>query len=211
LGHYDEAERHFEDAVEMNTRLGAEHLVARTRQNRAEMLTRRDGGDGRAAPRAAAGRRRTVGRHARAALTTRGRSAMARLLRDATDEDLVRRFSSAVAQRALFALIARSFDADHARGFEGDLVYELLDTNDSIGATSSWWTLEVRGRRATSRRGTSSDAVVVVHIGLAPFIRLVAGELHPITALTRGLCRIDGDVMLGGRLVEMFGGGLPAD
>jgi predicted ATPase len=209
LGRYDDAERHFADAVDMNTRLGAEHLVARTRAQHAEMLVRRDGGAARAAPPAAAGKRRVVGRHARAALTTRGRSAMARLLRDATDEDLVRRFSSAVAQRALFALIARSFDARQARGFEGDLVYELLDTYDSIGATSSWWTLEVRGRRASSRRGTSTDAVLIVHIGLAPFIRLVAGELHPITALTRGLCRIDGDVMLAGRLVEMFGGGLP--
>jgi hypothetical protein len=211
LGRYDEAERHFADAIDMNTRLGADHLVARTRAQHAEMLLRRDGGGGRVAPRAAPGRRRTVGRHARAALTTRGRNAMARLLRDATDDDLVRRFSSPVAQRALFALIARSFDAHQARGFEGDLVYELVDADDPIGATSSWWTLEVRGRRATSRRGTSTDAVLVVHIGLAAFIRLIAGELHPITALTRGLCRIDGDVMLGGRLVEMFGGGLPVE
>jgi tetratricopeptide (TPR) repeat protein len=204
LGRYDDAERHFDEAVAMNRRLGAEHLVTRTLMYRGEMLSRRAGGHGRAAPRAAPGKRRSMGRQARAALTTRGRSAMARLLRDASDDDLVRRFSPAVAQRALFALIARSFDAEQGLGFEGDLVYELLDMHDSIGASSSWWTLQVRGRRATSRRGSSTDAAVVVHIGVAPFIRLVAGELHPITALTRGLCRIDGDVMLAGRLVEMF-------
>jgi tetratricopeptide (TPR) repeat protein len=42
LGRLDDAERHFEDALAMNTRMGARPWVARTQLDYARMLRKRD-------------------------------------------------------------------------------------------------------------------------------------------------------------------------
>lgn len=42
MGHWDEAERHFEDALEMNASMGARPWVARTQRDYADMLLARD-------------------------------------------------------------------------------------------------------------------------------------------------------------------------
>lgn len=152
---------------------------------------------------------------ARSRLTARGRASVARWTRNTTDADLSRHFASNLAQRALFTAMAKSYQPVLAFGFEGDIAFELR-ADDSRGnngldaATSDWWTLQVAGRRASARRGGSDSAAVTVHVGVADFVRIVAGELHPIRALVEVRVEIEGDVVLAARLSEMFGSVEPA-
>jgi DNA-binding SARP family transcriptional activator/tetratricopeptide (TPR) repeat protein len=142
----------------------------------------------------------------KAKLSSRSRAAMARWTRGDTDEELVRRFSHDLAQRALFAGMVRGFQPSMSFGFTGEVTFELRPPDDELDpAAADWWTIEVRGRKATARRGRSEHATTTVSVGLADFVRLSAGELHPLTAIIEGLVHVTGDVMLASRLGDMFG------
>jgi hypothetical protein len=148
----------------------------------------------------------------RAGITARGRSAVARLTRGDGDEELARRFGSAIAQRALFTAMAHAFQPARALGFEGSLVFELIPSHAGADpAASDWWTLEVRGRSASARRGRSAAPDVTLHVTLADFARLVSGELDPVEALLDRRFDYEGDVLLASRLAEMFGAVEPPD
>jgi hypothetical protein len=127
-----------------------------------------------------------------------------------SDDELVRRFSSARAQRTLFAAMSRAFQPAMAFGFEGDITLELrpLD-DDGDPAASDWWTIEVRGRKATARTGPSPDPAVMIRTGLAEFLRVAAGEVHLAVALIDNAVDVEGDVVLAARLPDMFGAVAP--
>jgi tetratricopeptide (TPR) repeat protein len=149
---------------------------------------------------------------AKARLSIRGRAAIASWTRGRDDDELARRFGASGAQRALFAATVRAFQPTMAFGFEGDIVYELRPPDDPADpAASDWWTIEVRGRKATAHRGRRAEAAVVIHAGLVDFVRLAAGEMHPAKALLDGLIDVEGDIMLAARLPDMFGSISPLD
>ena len=151
-------------------------------------------------PRMVSRRRRAVGR-----VAVRSRAVVARWTQGCSDEELVRRFGSGLAQRAVFAAMSRAFVPTQAYGFDGDVVLELRPPDDALDLGSAdWWTIEVRGRRANARRGRSDNPAVVIHIGLATFLRIVAGEIHPVRALVEGSAEVDGDVIVAARLTSMF-------
>jgi hypothetical protein len=148
----------------------------------------------------------------RARLLAGGRAAAARWTAGESDEALYRRFGSSIAQRALFVAVARAFRPDSAFGFSGDLVLELRPPDDELDpAAADWWTIEVRGRKATARRGRSERPAVTVHLRLATFIRIMSGEIHPVRAVIENLAEIEGDFVLGARLADMFGAIEPTD
>ena len=131
---------------------------------------------------------------------------VARWTRGDSDEDLVRRFSHDLAQRALFGGMVKAYQPSVAYGFSGDIVFELRPPPDELDPSATdWWTIEVRRRKATAHRGRRADAAVTISIGLADFVRLSAGELHPLTAMVEGQVEVSGDVILAMRLGEMFG------
>jgi DNA-binding SARP family transcriptional activator len=140
-----------------------------------------------------------------ARLVRRGRGAVAVLARGSSDEELVSRFGQPLAQRALFAALAAAYHPSHGYGFAGDISFELRPAAADVGGASDWWTIEVRGRRATARRGRSDTAAVVLRTALPDFIRLCAGELHAVQAINDLRVDIDGDVLLAARLNELFG------
>ena len=47
---------------------------------------------------------------------------------------------------------------------------------------------------------------MTVRLGLADWVRVVAGVESPIATMIAGRCSIDGDVLLATRLEAMFGG-----
>jgi hypothetical protein len=152
--------------------------------------------------------RRTVTRRdrARAKVTARGRAAVARWTRGDPDDDLIRRFAPNLAQRTLFSAMTRSFQPAMAMGFTGDLVFELRPPEDELDpAAADWWTIEIRGRKATAHRGRGDQPSVTIHVGLADFVRLASGELHPVRALIENTITVEGDVMIAARLPDMFG------
>jgi tetratricopeptide (TPR) repeat protein len=193
-----------DEAVGTTAELGMAALSREAEEIQGRLLGRIDGGS----PSGEERQRRAVTRRdrARARLTATGRAAVARWTRGDTDDDLVRRFGSDRAQRALFAAMTRSFQPAMAFGFNGDVVIELLPPADEVDpAAADWWTIEVRGRKAAARRGRSEQAAVTVHVGLADFIRLASGEVHPVRALVESTLHVNGDVMLAARIPDRFG------
>jgi predicted ATPase len=153
---------------------------------------------------------RRSGRRAR--FLAGGRAAVARWTAGESDEALYRRFSSSLAQRALFVAVGRAFRPESAFGFRGDLVVELRPPDDELDPTAAdWWTIEIRGRKATGRRGRSGSPAVTLHLNLATFIRIVSGELHPVRAVIENRAEVEGDFVLAARLADMFGAIDPAE
>lgn len=153
--------------------------------------------------------------NAKALVTRRGRDAIAKLVAGKSNDDLQRRFGSAIAQRVLFTTMAQGFQPRMAFGFNGSIQVHLT-TNGS--ALPSNWALVIDGRHAFARHETVADPAVVISTDVATFMRIFAGQLNPLTAFLDGLVQIEGDVTLGPRLPELFGGvkpfrvdGLPVD
>ena len=144
----------------------------------------------------------------KAALRRRGLQHLSKIVKNATDEDLIDRFQSRAVQRALFTATAMSFVPDRAFGFEGTIAYELTTGVDASGCIRDpdRWTITVSGGRAVARRGKPAMPDVSVRIALADFVRIVAGEINPIGAMLGGLTEVEGDLTVAGRLVDMFGG-----
>jgi hypothetical protein len=132
---------------------------------------------------------------------------LARLTEGASDEQLERRFGSGVAQRALFAGLARSYNADAAGGFQGALVYEL--TRSATGSPPVRWTISVQDGRAAATPGGAADPQLTLRFALADFIRIAAGRLDAAVPLLEDRAQVEGDFALAARLPEMFGGTSP--
>ena len=155
-------------------------------------------------------RRRRVGAGAKAAVTTRGREALARLVSGRSDEELQRHFGSAVAQRALFTAMAQGFQPRMAFGFAGAIQIELQTRGiDAEHRAPNPWTLHVAGRKASAHHEPAANPSVSIRTDMPTFMRIFTGELNPVTAYMDRQVEIVGDVMLGPRLVEMFGGVKP--
>jgi hypothetical protein len=146
-------------------------------------------------------------RRVRAAISTRGRVAMAKLLADATDEELERRFGSPLSQRALFTVMTRSFQPRLAVGFRGEIAVELTHSGENDPQrVSHWWTIEIDSPRAIARHRTPRDPMVTIHSSVPDFIRMFSGMVNPVTMFMEGRVLCTGDVSTAPRLIEMFGG-----
>jgi hypothetical protein len=104
-----------------------------------------------------------------------------------------------------------AFQAQFAYGFVGDIGFELRDTTGPDGRSlTSAWTLHVDGR-ATARRGFPREPAASIRIGVPDFLRMVSGARSAVAIVEQGLTSLEGDVILLGRLSEMFGGVRPSD
>jgi hypothetical protein len=143
---------------------------------------------------------------ARARFTNRGRRLIEHVTADWSDEKLASRFRSHTAQRGMFSAMATAFQPAMAGGFSGALGFELQASADDLDpARSDWWSIDVHGTKAKARPGRPEEPVMTLHIGLPDFVRLASGEVGPVRLLVEGKARIEGDILLGARLGEMFG------
>jgi class 3 adenylate cyclase/tetratricopeptide (TPR) repeat protein len=156
-------------------------------------------------------RRRPVA-DTKAAITARGRDTVAKLVSGRSDEELQRRFGSAVAQRALFTAMAQGFQPRMAFGFQGaiEIVLRAAGSQANIRPPDRW-TLTITGRKATVHHEAAVNPAVSIRTDAPTFMRLFTGERNPLTAYMAGQVELEGDVTLGPRLVEMFGGVKPFD
>lgn len=165
----------------------------------------------------AAGRRRAIGAVAqqlggdtKAVLSVRGRSGLARMFGSASDAELERRFGSKFAQRAMLTALAGAFQPRMAFGFEGEIQLEFIHAGDERRARpADWWTIRVTGDKAVARRRVAAAPAVSLHISIPDFVRVLSGVVNPVTVWFENEVQIDGDVILGARLVEIFGGVAP--
>ena len=129
---------------------------------------------------------------------------LGRLVAGARDEQVEKRFSSPLAQRALFTGMARSFRADKADGFEGRLVYEL--GRPATGQPPAKWTIHVHDGRASAHQGGDGGAKLTIRFTMSDFVRIAAGKLDPAEPLLGNRASFEGDFALAAKLPEMFGG-----
>jgi SCP-2 sterol transfer family len=162
--------------------------------------------EGRDRPAAAA-----KGEHTRPirALTARtGRRALAAMVRGEDDEALERRFSEPRRQRALLRAMARGFQPAQAHGFRGVIAYELEPFAIEAPPEAPWrWAIQVDSRAGRARllEPAPLDTAVTIHMGLAEWVRVIAGVQNAVTAMAAGRCSVEGDVILAARLETMFG------
>jgi hypothetical protein len=104
----------------------------------------------------------------------------------------------------IFKGMERAFVPERARGFEGEINYELRARD---GARS--WTVRIGEDRAAVRRGSAPEPAVTLRASVPDFVRLAAGEAFAPKLLLEGGLVIEGDFALAGRLPEMFGEQLP--
>jgi class 3 adenylate cyclase/tetratricopeptide (TPR) repeat protein len=149
---------------------------------------------------------------ARAAVSTRGRDTLGKLLGDVSDDALDRRFGSPLAERALLTAMARSYQPRLAFGFQGEIQYEFTHPPGADGERpSDWWTIRIDGTRAVARHRTAHNPAVTVHLSVPTFVRIFSGEDDPVAAMLEGRVTAEGDLVLGARLTEMFGAVSPSD
>jgi hypothetical protein len=131
------------------------------------------------------------------------------MLSDLSDEEIERRFVDPKRQRSLVRAQARAFQPAQARGFSGVVAYELEPLAIEPPPDSPWrWALEVDSTagRARLREPAPLDAAVTIHLGLADWVRTIAGTQSALAAIVGGHCSVEGDVLVGARLEAMFGG-----
>jgi putative sterol carrier protein len=87
-----------------------------------------------------------------------------------------------------------------ARGFEGEIFYEL---RSSRGPQP--WTLTIDGERALAEPRAATSPAVTLRAEVPVFVRIVAGDLDPMRAMMDERLVVEGDFALAGRLGEMFG------
>jgi hypothetical protein len=142
------------------------------------------------------------GRHlsARELATRATETAFASLVRGRSDEQLHRLFDRGPGLAVIFKGMERAFVPERARGFEGEIAYELSGRD---GLRS--WTIRIGDGRAAVRRGSAVEPAVTLRTSVPDFVRLAAREAFPPKLLLEGALVIEGDFALAGRLPEMFG------
>ncbi len=149
------------------------------------------------------GQPRSVAR-ARELVARAGESGLAALVRNRTDAQLHRLFDRGPGLAVIFKGMERSFLPEKAKGFQGEIAYELRGRDGP-----RIWTVRIADGRAAARRGQAGDPAVILRVSVPDFVRLAAREAFPPKLLLEGALAIEGDFAVAGRLGEMFGADPP--
>ncbi|MGH2925705.1 MAG: LLM class flavin-dependent oxidoreductase [Solirubrobacterales bacterium] len=129
-----------------------------------------------------------------------GETGLAALVRDRSDSQLHRLFDRGPGLPVIFKGMERAFVPGQAKGFEGEILYELRGRD----APRSW-TIRIGDGRASARRGAARDPAVTIRTSVPDFVRVAAREAFPPKLLLDGALVIEGDFAVASRLGEMFG------
>jgi alkanesulfonate monooxygenase SsuD/methylene tetrahydromethanopterin reductase-like flavin-dependent oxidoreductase (luciferase family) len=130
--------------------------------------------------------------------------AFARLVRGRSDEQLHRFFDRGPGLAVIFKGMEHAFVAERARGFEGEIAYELRGRDGPQA-----WTIRIGEGQAAVRRGAAAEPALTLRASVPDFVRLAAREAFAPKLLLEGALEIEGDFALAGRLPEMFGEQIP--
>jgi alkanesulfonate monooxygenase SsuD/methylene tetrahydromethanopterin reductase-like flavin-dependent oxidoreductase (luciferase family)/putative sterol carrier protein len=127
-------------------------------------------------------------------------SAFGALVKGRSDEQLDRLMASGPGLTVIFKGMEKAFVPEKARGFSGDILYELRGSKGTRA-----WTLAIDGGTAAAEERGADDPAVTLRAGVPVFVRIAAGELDAARAMLEGKLEIEGDFAVAGRLGEMFG------
>ncbi len=134
-----------------------------------------------------------------AAPNGRGRALLGWLVRDRSDRQIERMMP--LLTPMIFKGMQRAFRPQLARGFSGEVQYELRSNGKS-----ALWVVRISEGKAVAKRGSAAHASVVLRMSGPTFARISAGMIAPMAAVLEGKLQAEGDLNLFGRLGEMFGG-----
>jgi hypothetical protein len=103
----------------------------------------------------------------------------------------------------------RAFQPARADGFRGVVVYELEPFAIDPPPDAPWrWAIELDAPAGRARllEPAPLNAEVTLHVGLAEWVRAIAGIQSPLQAMAAGRWSIEGDVAVAAGLDAMFGG-----
>jgi putative sterol carrier protein len=132
--------------------------------------------------------------------------AVAATIARASDHLLERTIGRPRGLRTIFNNMAKRFVPAAAEGFVGSVTYKLRG-EDSIERV---WTVQITPTQATPIAGSVADPALTLKLGLADFIRIIAGEHKPVDLVMSGRMQLEGDFMLAAKLGPMFGEPAPA-
>jgi hypothetical protein len=130
------------------------------------------------------------------------------MVRDLDDREIERRYAEPRRQRALIRAMARGFQPAEAAGFRGTIAYELQPFAIEAPIEAPWrWAVEVDADSGRARllEPAPLDPAVTIHLGLADWVRVMAGIEDPLSVMVAGRCSVEGDVTVAARLETMFG------
>jgi putative sterol carrier protein len=122
-------------------------------------------------------------------------------VRGSGDARIERTLGTRLALRIVFGAMAARFVASAAKGFAGEIQYELRTSRGKVRR----WVVAIEGERARARPGRASAPRITLGLSVADFVRLVTGELHPARALIESRLTVAGDLHAAVRLGAMFG------
>lgn len=147
------------------------------------------------------------GRVLRVSMARASRAGIKRIARAWSDEELERRLGAKSAERAVLRAMVHFFQPDVAYPFRGTLVLRLAMSD--LDAEPLVWALKV-GRTSAERIARApNDPDLLVSMRATDFMRLLTGELNGVQGWFEGGIDVQGDPIVAGRLVEMFGGPAP--
>jgi alkanesulfonate monooxygenase SsuD/methylene tetrahydromethanopterin reductase-like flavin-dependent oxidoreductase (luciferase family)/putative sterol carrier protein len=127
-------------------------------------------------------------------------SAFATFVHGRSDEQLDKLVGTGPGLRLIFKGMENAFVPEAARGFEGEIFYDL---RSSRGPQP--WTVSIQGQRAAAEQRSPASPAVTLRAEVPVFVRVVAGDLDPMRAMMDERLVVEGDFAVAGRLGEMFG------
>jgi putative sterol carrier protein len=131
--------------------------------------------------------------------------ALAKLVGDATDEQLTQLMASESRQAILddiFRRMAEHVDEEKAQGVTAVLHWKILDRRPDGGYDHYEVVLE--NATVTVSEEPSRDPTVTIKVGPADFLKLVSGNASGPTMFMTGKLKIEGDIFLASRLTALF-------
>ena len=129
--------------------------------------------------------------------------AFARIVRDATDEQLAAGLAGnrELILAEIFRQMPENLDAAAAKDVDAVVEWRIGGRGD--GGHDAWQ-VTLRGGQATVERGSPAEPRVVFDIDAVDFVRLVAGTVEGPLLFMHGRLRVDGDLVLAVQMPQLF-------
>ena len=101
--------------------------------------------------------------------------------------------------KEVFRLMKDEFDPDAVGDMDAVLKFDISGDNSGI------WMTTITNGTIKIEEGDAGDATTTIMITDVDFLKLVNGELNPVTAFMQGLIKIDGDMSVAMKLQKLLG------
>lgn len=99
----------------------------------------------------------------------------------------------------LFAHMAGNFDADKAGAMEATVQFDLS------GDGGGQWHVSIANGACSVGEGTTAAPTATIHMKAPDYVKMVKGELNPVTAFMMGQIKVEGDLNTVMKFQTLFG------